>query len=502
MDGIRKGCLALACMALLSGCASNSMFVSYPSQAAKWKAELSRAPAVTVAPEAGTSDPDTVDHEDEAAESAGPDNDQNTASLKPANATPADTRVSPVISKLESATSSADGVLYLQELGRVSQLQGQREASRNAFAGAVAAYDAEDNSARIQVSSLAATGSAMLTNDNARAYIAPDYERIFTRAYQALNYWAADDASGAAVELRAAALEQQVAANKRDKEIAKAEEDAEENDIDVSQFDGYFEGLNAVAGDVKSSFQNAWTFYLSALFWEAHREYNDALVDYKKALEIHPESTMLKEDVERVSAAMNGQRVDGGLVAVIYEQGFVQPRAEFSLPIPTIHGYFSVAFPTYSLEDKPRPDSLRVLDTGMQPLGETQVMADVGALAAKDLKERMPGMLVRQTLRATTKYNLQKQANDNYGVLGAFATQIYNLVSEQADRRSWLTLPAYAQATRFSLPQGEHTLLLSTPQGDATLTVPVVNRGLTVIHAVAVPGRLITRVLPVQEGPL
>jgi hypothetical protein len=111
-------------------------------------------------------------------------------------------------------------------------------------------------------------------------------------------------------------------------------------------------------------------------------------------------------------------------------------------------------------------------------------------------------MLVRQTLRATAKYNLQKKANDDFGPLGAFATQLYNLVSEQADRRSWLTLPAYAQATRFSLPQGEHTLVLSTPGGNATLTVPVVNRGLTVIHVAAVPGQLITRVLPVQEGPL
>lgn len=490
----------MATMALLSGCASQSLFVSYPSQAAKWKAELAKAPAQ---PDAPVTDVDEIpapsgEDQPETGESA---SGQSAGTMASASLAP-ETAVSPVISKLESATGGADGVLYLQELGRVSQLQGRREASRNAFASAVAAYDAEDASARIQVSSLAATGTAMLTNDNARAYIAPDYERIFTRAYQALNYWAANDVTGTAVELRAAALEQQVAANKREKEIAKAEEDAEENNVDVSQFDGYFEGLNAVAGDVKSSFQNAWTFYLSALFWEAHGEYNDALVDYKKALEIHPESTQLKEDVQRVSAAMNGKKPDGGMVAIIYEQGYVQPRAEFSLPIPTIHGYFSVAFPTYSLEDKPQPASLRVLDTSMQPLGETEVLADVGGLAAKDLKERMPGMLVRQTLRATAKYNLQKEANDNYGVLGALTTQIYNLVSEQADRRSWLTLPAYAQATRFSLPQGEHTLLLSTPQGDATLTVPVVNRGLTVIHAVAVPGRLITRVLPVQEGPL
>ena len=244
------------------------------------------------------------------------------------------------------------------------------------------------------------------------------------------------------------------------------------------------------------------SFYLSALFWEAHGEYNDALVDYKKALEIHPELDMLKEDVQRVSNAMKGRPAEDGMVAVLYEQGFVQAREEFSLPIPTVHGIFSVAFPTYSLTSKPRPNSLRVLDSASQPLGETVVLADVGALAAKDLKERLPGMLVRQTLRATAKYNLQKKANDDFGPLGAFATQLYNLVSEQADRRSWLTLPAYAQATRFSLPQGEHTLVLSTPGGNATLTVPVVNRGLTVIHVAAVPGQLITRVLPVQEGPL
>ena len=439
----------------LSGCATNSLFVPYPNQAQQWKASLATAPVAPAATE-----------------------------------------------KLEKAAAGGDGVLYLQELGRVSQLTGQREQSREAFAAAIQKYDEEDASARIQVSSLASSTTSLVTNDNARGYVAPDYERIFTHAYQALNYWHANDATGTAVELRGAALEQRVAADKRDKEIAKAEEAAEENNVDLSQFDGYFQGINAVAGEVKASFQNAWTFYLSALFWEAHGEYNDALVDYKKALEIHPELDMLKEDVERVSNAMKGRPEKDGMVAVLYEQGFVQAREEFSLPIPTVHGIFSVAFPTYSLTSKPRPNSLRVLDSASQPLGETVVLADVGALAAKDLKERLPGMLVRQTLRATAKYNLQKKANDDFGPLGAFATQLYNLVSEQADRRSWLTLPAYAQATRFSLPQGEHTLVLSTPGGNATLTVPVVNRGLTVIHVAAVPGQLITRVLPVQEGPL
>ncbi|MDX1802564.1 MAG: hypothetical protein R3292_00685 [Alcanivorax sp.] len=451
---MRKGFPLLVMLALLSGCATGSLFVPYPSQAQAWKSGVGNdAPAAR--------------------------------------------------KRLEKGSHSADSVLYLQELGRVSQLDGQRQQSRDAFAAAIDDYQQSDAAARIRLSSAVADTSSLVTNDNARPYHAPDYERIFTRAYQALNYWADNDVTGTAVELRAAAEEQRVAANKREREIARADEKARDNNIDLSRYDGYFQGLDAAAGSVKASFQNAWTFYLSALFWEAHQAYNDALVDYKKALEIHPDADFIKADVQRVSQALDGRISDhGGRVAVLYEQGFVPARQEVNLPIPTTQGVFSVAFPTYSLQGKPQAGPLRVLDSASQPLAQTRVLADVGALAAKDLKERLPGMLVRQTLRASAKYNLQKKANKDFGPLGAFATQLYNLVSEQADLRSWLTLPAYAQAARFTLPAGQHSLVLSTPGGSATLTVPVVDHGLTVIHVVAVSGHLLTRVLPVQEGPL
>lgn len=449
----RKSCLVLVLLALTTGCATRSLFIPYPNQADDWKQAVAS---------------DSFSAEE----------------------------------KLQKAGDGQDGVLYWQELGRINQIQGRASASQEAFSQAITRYQQTDADARIQVSSLASDTASLITNDNARPYQAPDYERIFTRAYQALNYWQDNDVTGTAVELRAAASAQRLAATRRDKEIAKAEQAADENAVNLNQFEGYFQGLNVAVGSVKASFQNAWTFYLSALFWEAHGEYNDALVDYKKALEIHPNADFIKADVQRVSRALDGQRSDQGLVAVLYEQGYVPPRQELNLPIATPHGIFSVEFPTYSPQNKPRPDTLRVQDSARQPLAQTRVLADVGGLAAKDLKERLPGMLVRQTLRATAKYNVQKKANADFGALGAFATQLYNLVSEQADRRSWLTLPAYAQAARFPLPQGEHTLTLSSPQGSANLTVPVVKQGLTVIHVVAVPGRLVTRVLPVQEGPL
>lgn len=450
---VRHGLLSLLLLALLSGCATRSLFSPYPQQARSWKTQLGAAPDGSV-------------------------------------------------ENLEKAADSRDGVLYLQELGRVQQVAGRDQASKQAFARAIDDYQRSDAAALFRVSGLAANTGALLLNDNARPYVAPDYERIFTHAYQALNYWAKDDVTGTAVELRAAANEQQVAANKREKEIAKADDAVKDHHIDTARYSGYFEGLDAAAGGVKASFQNAWTFYLSALFWESHQDYNDALVDYKKALEIHPNLDMIKADVARVSAELDGRRPmrGKGLVAVLFEQGYVPARRQISVPIPTTQGVFSVAFPTYSAADKPGayPLSVRVGDRH----SDTRVLADVGGLAAKNLREQIPAMLVRQTLRVVTKYSAQKKANEDFGPLGAFFLQVFNLVSEQGDLRSWLSLPAYAQATRVLLPPGQHTLVLSTPGGSATLTVPVVEQGLTVIHVMAPPGRLITRVLPVQEGTL
>ena len=61
----------------------------------------------------------------------------------------------------------------------------------------------------------------------------------------------------------------------------------------------------------------------------------------------HQCSAMLQEDVARLSRAQDGRvERDKGLVAVVYEQGLVPARRELSLPIPTPHGLFAVAFPT------------------------------------------------------------------------------------------------------------------------------------------------------------
>ena len=120
-------------------------------------------------------------------------------------------------------------------------------------------------------------------------------------------------------------------------------------------------------------------------------------------------------------------------------------------------------------------------------------------MAARALRDGVPGMLARQTLRATAKYEAQKRANDDLGLFGAFATQIYNLVSESADLRSWLTLPAYAQLARLELPPGDQALTLWGTGGSATVEIPVTRGGITLVRVIDTGQRLHITVMPALE---
>ena len=59
-------------------------------------------------------------------------------------------------------------------------------------------------------------------------------------------------------------------------------------------------------------------------------------------------------------------------------------------------------------------------------------------------------------------YQVEKSGKpgNNAADIGSIAMQIFNVVTEQADRRSWLTLPKQAQIGRRYLNPGEYTLQL------------------------------------------
>ena len=76
-----------------------------------------------------------------------------------------------------------------------------------------------------------------------------------------------------------------------------------------------------------------------------------------------------------------------------------------------------------------------------------------------DLVERYPGIALRQVLRLVVKDQIQRQSQKKDDTLGLIAG-IASMLSEQADRRSWLTLPEVIHIADFWMESGVHRVSL------------------------------------------
>ena len=448
-------------VSILGGCAMSSMFTPYPDQAESFKQAIYKGEVGVVV-------------------------DKNA-----------------ILLELEEERESADHMLYMMERGRINQIDDAFDVSKTDFEQVIAAFEEQDLAATVQMGETAAQGASLLTNDNAIPYKGSGYERVFVHHHQAFNYLGERNLDGASVEFRKVALEQRVLLEQHEKEVSEAYEEAEENSIDVDTLSDEFAGLDTIAGKVKSSFQNAYTFYASAAFWEATGDNNAALVDYKKAFEINPDNAYIQKDIARVSKKL-GDRINAdtneakpgqGSVVVFFEDGFVPAKSEIKIPVPTFDGGFiSLAFPYYETDMWPVAQTLRVMGEDFNEYGFTSEIVDVSALAVKDLKEQIPQLLVRQALRGFAKYQLQKQSGDHLGLAGQLVASIYNVVSESADRRSWLTLPHSAQIMRFNLDSGEQVLNLATNTTQAKVSVTVPENRTVFVRVVGANNQLIPQV--------
>jgi len=416
---------------------------------------------------------------------------------------------------LDKNRSSKDKTLYMLERGRVAQLQGDAEGSIKDFALAMRTETAADEKAKISVTDTAAQGAALFTNDNAIPYRAAAYERVMMHHYQAINYLMKNDVEGAGVEVRRAALEQRDALEKHHKAIAKAEKQAKEKKYDPSQHNAQinrrFAAMYAAAGSVKNSFQNAYTFYLSGLIYELIGQPNDAYIDYKKALEIFPENPVLQDDVLRLSRSLDFRdeyeifsakfkrkseslKAGEGELVILYEEGYVPVKDNIGIPMQTINNMHIVDFPVYRDLSKHKSQLTLLMKSG--EFAKTSLICDFRALAVKDLEEKMPAIIIRQVLRLIAKNSMRKTADEHLGPAGAIAAILFGVVSEQADRRSWLTLPRNAQILRVRLPKGEQSLELTAGNGERDqINVNIRENKLSILHVVGTKKQLFTHVL-------
>ena len=101
-------------------------------------------------------------------------------------------------------------------------------------------------------------------------------------------------------------------------------------------------------------------------------------------------------------------------------------------------------------------------------------MYDLGATAKKNLDDQFPTLMVRAAARGALKYGaaqgighgVRSSMKGNEGqLIGFLATAIATMVviaSEEADIRTWQTLPGEIQIGRLWLTPGEYTITMDS----------------------------------------
>ncbi len=399
------------------------------------------------------------------------------------------------------------------ERGRSYFLAGDWEKSKQAFDEADKYLQWLDKKAEYRLSSGLNQAGAVVTNDNLIAYSVPSYERTMLHHYQALNYLALNQGDGALVEVRRANQVQERALKEQSGELRAARKEAAAQGVtaDSAAVISAYPSMNGIVGNVKNGFQNAYTFYLSGMLYEAAGEANSAYIDYKRAVEIFPENPFLQDDVLRLAKKLGmsqelarfekdfGKQAkaevrEQGQLIVLFEQGLVPAKQQIHLPLPIrstdgYYGIFNVAFPAYP-DWQPNKTVLSVANGKTK--SKSAKIVEIESLAAKDLQEQIPTMVIRQGLRVYAKERMREKAAREGGDLGNILVNIYNTVSETADTRSWSSLPMNAQVLRLPLKVGQNKINLNLGSNGKALEIDGRAGKMELLLVTGISGKLAT----------
>lgn len=417
-------------------------------------------------------------------------------------------------SRALSNIDSADHILYSMEYGRIQQLAGHYQDSLKGFQVAIKAIDERENQAKYTLSGGAAQISSLLLNDNAIPYEGYAYEYVMLHQYQAINYLALGKLDDALVEIRRADRVQHDQAQRYQASVNSAKTVAQQNAINnqVNWSNYAFRYLNAAAAKVRSQFLNAYSYYIGGVLYELARQPNDAYIDYKKALRIAPNNRYLQQAVLRlakqlamtddyahyyrlypqtVKQPMAGQ----GRVVILFEQGFIPARYQFSFPISINKIVYQLALPIYIAD----PVAITPLSLSFsQGQLKTAVICNLQNLSAKSLKQNYPLVIVRQALRIALQAGASATVNNNVKDDGTKAIvnllfSGYSALTSAADLRNWLSLPNDVQIADQFIHAGKQTVNLRYNNQHKTLSFTVNNGRTTLLLVNAYQDNLTVR---------
>jgi len=365
----------------------------------------------------------------------------------------------------ESFYSKDNRLLYYMDQGMVLHL-GKKYKDSNAML-----EKAKTAAAELWTESISKNAAAWVTTDNSLPYQGEDFEKVLLHLVAALNCIGLGSYSDARVEARQITNDLQLFNSK------------------------YADGKNVYRDD-------AFSRWLAGRLAETDQGdmsgLNDAWIDYNKALSVYEEDyakrygtpipRVVLADALRAAQGLGPDFADEfaalrkryptvqfrptaetkgmGRVVFIHLNGEAPFKIDQFWTAQAGGDILRIAYPQFV----PKPHAIQFarISTSSGAFTDTELAEDINAIAVQNLNDHMARIQTKAIARAVSKFlagKVAETAGANQGGSGGAALQLAgalwnagNAIAEEADKRSWITLPAAVTVGELYLPPGPVTL--------------------------------------------
>ncbi len=363
----------------------------------------------------------------------------------------------------EDEYSEKDRVLLYLDRGMIYHYQGEYDKSNQEFGKAELAIE------ELFTKSISKGAASMLLNDNALAYDGEVYEDLYINIFKALNYIHLNDFDAALVEVRRVNVKLREL-NLKYKEYIEELNSSEEQQAQVDPRD--LDYLN-----------NVFSHYISHILYRAEGDYDNSRISLEK---LH-EAWDAYSDVytyEKPSAVTETTSEKNSFLNVIAFAGIAPRKEPVGARITTFDDYVLVSDPTnYYLKPIPFPgikygwnfkfEFPELVEEGTEVYavkvfidnryyGQLELLENMANVARKTFETEKSIIYFKTITRAVLKgigasslgRTIKKETGSVLGELAAALTNAAFDITEQADLRSWRTMPAYSFVAEYELEPG------------------------------------------------
>ena len=343
-----------------------------------------------------------------------------------------------------------DQLLFLLNKAMLQRMQNDFQGSNQTLEqakGVIEAYSAL---------SVTEQAGSFIINDSTRTYTGTPLDQVMLHTYAALNYLQLKNLDAARVEILQINLL-----------LRKQMADAPNSALSVDPFSRYLAGM--VYEDL-GEYSDAMIAYRNALqAYQTHRKelypltipetLKTDLLRSAKRIGLDNEYQKLSQEFNIKESAPGATNAQLGEVVLLFQNGLAPVMREKSAGLvdPGSGQLIRISLPYY--QDRPKP-VLHVRVSAGDTSQDSEVVEQIDAIDHATLKAYLPAISARALARGVMKYKAAKEAGKNNGWAGLLVN-IAGFVTEQADTRSWLTLPAEIQMARLPLAAGEHEISIS-----------------------------------------